>query len=377
MKGLYVIHAPYNNDMLSGLEKKVLFQIGIMNEYGLNCVDYVQNTGDRGIPHPIAAVLRRLPFSNLSPKWEFNPNFLDQNYIYMRRTPAFNSAMRRILGQIKKENPKIKIIVEIPTYPYDQEYLGLSGKIMQLKDSWNRTKLSGIIDRFAVINDGSPMQDLWGIPVIPFINGIDFNKVSPKCVKNMSGEIHLLCLSSFAFWTGYDRLLVGLERYYQNGGTKNFIVDLAGDGPELSNYKEIVANSQILPKHVVFHGWISGERLKKIYNQADIGVGPLGISRWKITVSSSLKTREYLAKGLPLMTSGYVDVLTNSNFPYHYEFPNDATPIDMEQVAEFYDRVYGNAETNETIIAEVRRFGQKKVDMRMTFKPVIDYIMNN
>ena len=118
MKGIYIYYNNMDKDKLSGIDKKVLGQIEEFNKHSLNCQLHIVETDVKNF---LDRILIRLPFTNKSPKWLYSPLFNDVDFIYFRRPPAITNKLINILKKIKIRNPQIKIILEIPTYPYDYE----------------------------------------------------------------------------------------------------------------------------------------------------------------------------------------------------------------------------------------------------------------
>lgn len=373
IKGIYIIHRMYDENNLTGIDRKVKTQIKNFNNEGLNCQEYIQKKSKVEINERLISIIRKLPFSNIDPHWEYNPVFETADYIYMRR-PAMTRAQIVTLRKIRKKNFDIKILIEIPTYPYDNEFIGFPGKLALLREKYYRNKLHKYIDRLVIVNDGSAMDPVWRVPVIPVVNGCDVDNTVPVNNTNTDGYIHLICVSTFSFWNGYERLLKGLSEYYNNGGKNKFIIDMVGDGPELCNYKSLVASLPNISPFVKFHGWKNGQALDEIYNKADFGVAALGMYKWKgVTCGGYLKSREYLAKGLPIICAGKVDVLDKNKFEYFLEYDDNASSIDFTLIDQFYEKVHQDKSKNE-ISEQIRRFAKDNIDISITMKPIINYI---
>ena len=88
---------------------------------------------------------------------------------------------------------------------------------------------------------------------------------------------------------------------------------------------------------------------------------------------STLKSRDYLAKGLPTMSTGMTDVFIGVDYKYNLELPMDAEIVDMNLVIDFYDSIYGSM-TREEVIAEIRAFAERTVDINITMAPVVRYL---
>lgn len=67
--------------------------------------------------------------------------------------------------------------------------------------------------------------------------------------------------------------------------------------------------------NAVFHGRLPPDRLWSMYEQMHAGIGAFGLHRSGLAAASSLKVREYLHAGLPVILQGADDALPG-DFPY-------------------------------------------------------------
>lgn len=132
-----------------------------------------------------------------------------------------------------------------------------------------------------------------------------------------------------------------------------------------------MSNKYHLQENVIFYGEKTGRELDDIYNMCNIAIASLGMYKIGYKTANSLKVREYMAKGLPVITGCPVDIMQTGDFKYYYEFPNNDTSIDMNELVTFFDKVYQKKEKD--IIYEIRQYAVKYCDMVYAMKPVIDY----
>ncbi len=373
MKGYFVTFEDLSNSKLSGVQRKMLFQIEVFNKNNLGCTSYYMSDGSEKIGRLPAGVMALMPYGNFFPRWNKKISMDGIDYIYFRHPIFINWAMRHFLKHLKKSNPKLKVVMEIPTYPYEKEYNALFLKPFLFKDRYNRQKLSGLVDALAVVSPPENLKTIWGLPVIPFQNGYDVESVAIS-KKVMDGkEIHLLCIAMFNRWHGYERLLNGLIEYYQNGGQRKIICHFAGDGPELKNYKQI-AEHEAIRNHVIFYGRLYTEELDALYDKIDIGICSLGLYKIDILgVSSVLKVREYVAKGIPVVVANETDIFQRCQPDFVCQFNNDDSVIEIDKIVDFYDRMCGIKDLKN----KIRTFAKENVDINVTLKPIVDYIKGN
>ena len=372
MTGIFIYWKEISECNLSGINNKVKVQIDAFNKFDLNCSLYVLPF-QYGLSAP-QQLICRLPFSNLNPTWNYSADFEEVDYIYFRRPLCITRHTLKVLKEIRKNNTKVKIIMEIPTYPYDKELL-CQAKLwpFYLKDVINRRNLKEYIDRIAVFTEDS---ELFGIPAIRFTNGIDLEQIKVKDAGKKDGNnIDLIVVSSFEEWHGYDRILKSLGEYYKGNpdNKRSVYLHMVGDGQNMHEYRQIVEKYKI-QDYVKFYGRVYGKELDVIYNISDIAVDVLGMYRKNNNISCSLKSREYFAKGLPVISGCMIDLLEDvDGFKYFRQFPNDSSLINIDDVIRFYDDVY-NIAGRDKIIRSIRDFADKNCGMDKGMEKVIEYI---
>jgi len=176
---------------------------------------------------------------------------------------------------------------------------------------------------------------IFGIPTIKISNALSKSRIEyahnhiQKNNKKQSTQIRLVGVASMEKWHGYDRLLTGLAEYVTRLDAKKVHLDLIGDGRELRALKEI-ANALNINDYVTFHGHLEGERLDDLLLVADIGIDSLARHRAGNNKNNSLKSKEYLAFGLPIVKSHLDPSIDNSEF--YINVPADESSIDINEI---------------------------------------------
>ena len=186
----------------TGIQKKILYQLEVFNKSNNKCDLYYIESKKKS---KIRFFLGKIPIIGTKyNKWKFDSELAKLDYLYIRRPSVFDSSFIKFLQKIKRSNMEVKIIVELPTYPYDREYgSSVIGKFYLAVDKIYRRKLKNIVDRFAVVAWVGEENDIWGVPVIPIYNGIDLDKVKKKkCFAHK--DVNLLCNAYFSPWHGYE-----------------------------------------------------------------------------------------------------------------------------------------------------------------------------
>ena len=366
MKGCFVVFGVSSKDDPSGIGLKVRNQINSFNNAGMNCSEIVMPIANT----KFLSIQYRLPFFNVYPVWFYRDEYQDADYIYMRRPFVMNSHMRKVFKKIKDRNPKCKIIVELPTYPYDAEYATYKAKTLLIwKDKYNRNRMKGLIDRFAILTDE---KTIFGIPTVRIRNGIDVTRIKErKPYSSSDGSIHICAVAAFKEWHGYERFIEGIAHYYANGGDRKIVCHFVGEGSELSRYKSLVKQLQV-NDHFIFHGYLEGDDLDSIYNISDVSLGSFGMYKINISYSCNLKSREAVARGIPMVTGCPTDIFIKGKYRYYLEFPNDSSVIDIQKIIDFRDSIY--QERPEIVVQTIREYARENVTMDSAMRNVFKYI---
>ena len=262
-----------------------------------------------------------------------------------------------------------KIVLELPTYPYDDENKKkLLSRVKLAVDIYYRKHLHNYVDYISTFYDG--YATIFGIPSIVIPNGFDFATMSPVHEELPTDAVNIVAVSSMREWHGYERFLEGMKNYYQQGSNRKIILHLVGNGREYPKYKSLTKEYHLDP-YVVFHGAMHGEMLNSVYEKCAIGIDSLARHRSGIHILSSLKSREYGAKGIPMINSCKIDILED-DFPYLLRVTADESPIDMEQVLAFHDRCYKNDQTRIQVVKEIRSYIEARSGMKETLHRVVE-----
>jgi len=167
-------------------------------------------------------------------------------------------------------------------------------------------------------------------------NGIELDRF-PLPSETTHSEIRLVFIgSSDQCWHGIDKMakLAHLQPEWQ--------FDLIG-----------VDNSEItgdIPPNMVFHGSLRREQYEPIMRQSDIAIGTLALHRKKMGEASTLKTREYLAYGIPVIL-GYKDTDFPDGSPFILKLPNRNDNIEpyVNEIEQFVRTWVGNRVQREEI----------------------------
>ena len=341
-----------------GISQKIGYQVNALKQCGLDirlCYLTIDHQGfhKRMIDNEVldnygkgttAKIKKRICYSRLASYIRAN----HIGYLYIR---SFHNANPFLIHMLRKlKHTGVKSVMEIPTYPYDQEYqnVSMSDRFSSFFDKLFRNQLAKQLYRIVTFSDD---KIIFGASTINLSNGIDFDQIRMKIkVNDHSCCLRLIGVAEIHFWHGFDRVLTGLAAYYKIKREIKVLFDIVGDGvsEELVRLKSIVKANK-LDGYVTFHGPKSGDELDQLFEEADMGIASLGRHRSHITHIKPLKNREYAARGIPFVYSEIDDDF--EHMPYIMKAPPDESTLDIEKViAFFYSRKFEPLEIRKTII---------------------------
>lgn len=158
------------------------------------------------------------------------------------------------------------------------------------------------------------------------------------------------------------------------GGRRNIKLYMVGEGSELPAYRSIVEEGAINDK-VEFCGQLDTLKINEILNRSDLGIASLGLYKVDFYgVGCFLKTREYLAAGLPIICGSKLDIMDMPPLDeYILEYPNDSSDIDISAMIEFYDKLYKSRGARD-IHSIIRKEAEERLNMDAAMAKVVDYI---
>jgi len=156
-------------------------------------------------------------------------------------------------------------------------------------------------------------------------NGINFSET--KIFKPPNNHVpHLLFLGTEGMeWHGVEKLIVFSREY------PDVIVDVVG-------YQDLHIKEN-LPQNLVFHGYLGGRSLDRIFEKTDCAIGTMSFHQIGLTEASPIKTRQYLASGIPSILPYYDTDLKDLNTEFILQIPNKSNNIQTHG-QEIHDFVY-------------------------------------
>lgn len=345
-----------------GVMKKVKNEIKAFENAGIECE--LINVVDKN-----SKFVAALPFSS---KQNFSKVIIPDNIdcLYVRHVPL-TFPLVQLMEKAKDKG--IKVVMEIGTYPsYRAELKEISNPITYYRDVFYANKLENIVDRIVICTN---FTEVYNVPAVQITNMIKVDDIK-QITSYFFGKdeaINVLAVARLAYWHGYDRFIEGLHRYYSTfNETRNVIFHVVGVGIAYDGLQNL-ARKYGLEEHVKFYGQLIGTTLDEMYEIADIGIDCLGTHRKDDTWFGTLKSMEYLGKGLPFITEYPIPESVNEVKKYILKVPADESPVDIESVISFYMKL--KEEQKQDIVSNMRKFAYSYCDISVAMKPVIDYLL--
>lgn len=337
MRALFLVF--YGFQEYNGISKKIRYQVDALKQYGMDvrtCYYEVRENGERQwmIDEKVLVNLGKGTLAKTKKRVSFAPiiHYIRKeqiSFVYIRYYHNANPFTIHFVKSAKKLGAQI--VLEIPTYPYDQEFT--DQKLNLCIDRIFRHSLCSHLDAVVTFSNDT---EIFGQRTIRISNGIDFNSIPlRKQIRTMENELHLIGVAEIHFWHGFDRLIKGLKEYYaHNPGYKvyfHIVGNLFGERERQEIEDPIQAYN--LQDYVFMHGAKHGKELDALFEKADFAVGSLARHRSGIFNIKTLKNREYAARGF-----GFIYSETDDDFekmPYIIKAPANETAIDIPGLIAF------------------------------------------
>ena len=122
--------------------------------------------------------------------------------------------------------------------------------------------------------------------------------------------------------------------------------------------------------NLFYHGFMPPERNREFIPRHDVGIGTLSLYENGMEEASPLKTRQYLAQGLPILYA-YEDTDLPPDAPFALRLPN--TPGNTEAAAARIEAFVRRAYHDAALRREARAFAEAVLDVRVKERRRLDF----
>jgi glycosyltransferase involved in cell wall biosynthesis len=172
-------------------------------------------------------------------------------------------------------------------------------------------------------------------------NGIDLSQYSPlPAPGNDRPRIGLIGTPELS-WHGIDKLV----RFARK--CSDLDIDVIGS--------EYLEKGELLPPNLHLYGYLDQEKSRTVLSKVDVGMGSLALHRICLNEASPLKTREYLAYGIPLVLPYEDTDLNGLDIPTILRIPNKEENVDIywKEIHTFAFKMRGERINRELIAKRI------------------------
>ncbi len=199
-------------------------------------------------------------------------------------------------------------------------------------------------------------------------NFYDVSKASLSVSHYEEGSLLTLgvIVTTTAAWYGLERLLKSFGSVQDQ--YRLIIAGLSGADP----YMQRLISEYRIEKNITFLGKISKEELPAFYNGVHLCFGSLGLYTINLKYASTLKVKESVSFGIPVILGYYEeDFVSNPDFkPYYLQLANDSSAIDFEAIAGFAKRFYADPQNKQRL----RQLAFKHLDVTVKMDLLMQHI---
>lgn len=337
------------DDLSIGITKKVHAQIYELRKRGFEVffsAYYNKGVGIFNNQNELIEHYKIKSFNNYFGHWYRRILNLKKTENYIRKNSFSILYMRfhfwdmyslRLLDTAKKK--EIKVIVEAHTYPYYVKKSKFSYKIIYFIDKLYAKKASDYIDLVAAITESDDC--VWNCKTVKIENGVNIEDVKVRNVDKIDKNVfQIVCVANEVPLHGIPRIIYGLSKY---SGSRNVVLALVGEYKKSTI--ELIKKLKLENK-VIIKGKLFGEELYEVYEESSLGIGILAGYLADCHEGNVLKTKEYMACGIPFVTSASTTAQIN-NFKYAYVVPEDDSAINIDNLINFVDNLNFDAKDAE------------------------------
>ncbi len=355
MRILFLVYHGFSE--YSGISKKIHYQVKGLRENGHDVRLCYYGFAENG--HSCRYIDDQMIKDYGKGKWAGLRQRMDYNciydycinekieFVYARCFQNANPWLIRFFKKLRQAG--IHAVTEIPTYPYDAEFVGFS-RMTRLNLKVDQTFRNALYKQMDAVVTFSDAKEIFGQRTINISNGVDFDSIPLHHYQPSDYQpsaLHLIGVAEVHYWHGFDRLIAGLGEYYntsalspQPSAFKEVYFHIVGgvgpsemyDSMHAPGFHELIEKYGIQDK-VIFHGQLFGDELTKVFNQCQFAIGSLARHRSGITNIKTLKNREYASRGIPFIYSEQ-----DSDFdiqPYIIKALANDSPIDIQMIIDF------------------------------------------
>lgn len=282
-----------------------------------------------------------------------NPDIIYSRYI--KYAPGFARFLKKIAPYV----------IEINTNDVAEASLGnrWTGLYNESTRGVFFSQASGLIAVTHELNDSQDFKK-YQLPSLVIGNGYDCRGVEQPIEKMGTGDRTSRCRLIFAGspgmpWHGLDKVVELAQLLPQ--------VDVHIAGPEI---REVLDDTRV-PPNVTWHGHLPEGELARLIDGCDVGISTLALHRKRMNDACPLKSRQYLAQGLPIII-GYQDPDLKESSDFVLNLGNRETNVrdSIKVIKQFLSRAH-SIDRNA-----IRRFALTHLDYQVKERTRLEFFIS-
>ena len=216
----------------------------------------------------------------------------------------------------------------------------------------------GIIGVTDEVRKGEVIRSGRNIPSCVISNGIDVDNIAHTGYKPFNGKhldmvlVAAVISSNRTPWHGLDRVVEGMKRY-----KGNVVLNLHLIGSCQEKLPDTIGDHKI-----IIHGNKNHQEYDEIMKTMNLGISTLGLHRKNMAQACSLKTREYVARGLPFIFSYEDPDLQETETQFFHKVSADDKPLDFETILDYLTSI--SKSSGSSISLSMREYAEEKMDWK-------------
>jgi hypothetical protein len=234
-----------------------------------------------------------------------------------------------------------------------------------------RNVLGGVVNSHEIARHQQKLA--WGkYKTMVIGDGVDVSNFTPRKTPDFNGKIAMFFLkgaSSDALYNGIDRLIKGMLNY-----TGNCSISLTIYGSDLAYESRLI--KELHAEHIVtLKPFLSKKELDAELDQYHLGIGQLAVHRKGLKSNTTIKTREYFARGIPFIYAHHdIDISESPEaIKFCLQFPADESCIDLDKVEEFLGKIYAD----ENVALKMNEFAKHHLDYVFKMKKIVGFVQGD
>ncbi len=271
---------------------------------------------------------------------------IDIDIIYMRYRP-FIPFFQKMLKQYK-------VIMEINSD--DTLEYRTHSKLKHWYNRYTREVFLKDMDAFVSVSHELKERFLYlNKPIEVIANGIDVRSCDVAEAVDNEQPTLVFVGSPGQSWHGMEKIIKMAEYF------KDYRFHIIGtEGEEMDNIR--------------YFGYLSQEKVIQTIKQGDVGIGTLSLYQTGLQEASPLKTRQYLACGVPLIYA-YKDTDLDEEATFALRLENMEHNIDYSKIEQFVQKVFQDRDIKKAARAfaeDVLDYAKKEERRLEFFQKVVD-----